>query len=116
MVRQFSHLVHRPSVRTRRSSGGVASAIAFFSRLNQAISRCFLSAAKARTQATDMSREVQSSIVYTTLGENALAIGVLHFLHFRNQIREFHQFGVRVAAGADDMDAFGPSAQRFDHP
>src|SRR5579859_8033829 len=50
IVRQFSHLVHNPSVRTRRSSGGVASAIAFFSLLNHAISRCFLSAAIARTK------------------------------------------------------------------
>src|SRR4029077_1725593 len=114
MVRQLSHLVHRPSVRTRRSSGGVASAIAFFSRLNQAISRCFLSAAIARTQATDMFREVRSSIVYTTLGENALGIGVFHFLHFSNQFGEFHQLGMRVAPGADDVNAFRPSAQRID--
>ena len=35
--RQASHLVHRPSVRTRRSSFGVGFSIGFFSRLNQAI-------------------------------------------------------------------------------
>src|SRR5260370_7158917 len=37
MVRQDSHLTHRPSVRTRRSSGGVDFSIDFLSRLNQAI-------------------------------------------------------------------------------
>src|SRR5882762_5906262 len=37
MVRQDSHLTHRPSVRTRRSSGGVDCSIDFLSRLNQAI-------------------------------------------------------------------------------
>src|SRR5215467_10853834 len=112
IVRQFSHLVHRPSVRTRRSSGGVASAIAFFSRLNQAISRCFLSAAIARTQATDKFRDAESSIVYTTLGENALGIRMLHFFHFRDQVGEFHQLGMCVAPGADDMNAFRFSAKR----
>src|ERR1700746_1205598 len=102
MVRQLSHLVHKPSVRTRRSSGGVASAIAFFSLLNHAISRCFLSAAIARTKPwteileTDTrpnsarSKALQPasgaflrptrSIVYTTLGENAFGVGMFHFL------------------------------------
>src|SRR5712691_2895418 len=37
MARQASHLIHSPSVLTRRSSGGVACSIGFFSRLNQAI-------------------------------------------------------------------------------
>src|SRR5256714_3178396 len=37
MVRQDSHLTHRPSVRTRRSSGGVDCSIDFLSRLNQAM-------------------------------------------------------------------------------
>src|SRR6516225_3372758 len=64
MVRQFSHLVHRPSVRTRRSSGGLASAIAYFSRLNHAISRCFLSAAIARTQATDTGHGGENSSLH----------------------------------------------------
>src|SRR5712664_4787552 len=34
---QDSHLTHRPSVRTRRSSGGVVCSIDFLSRLNQAM-------------------------------------------------------------------------------
>src|SRR5712664_1963082 len=37
IVRQDSHLTHRPSVRTRRSSGGVVCSIDFLSRLNQAM-------------------------------------------------------------------------------
>src|SRR5689334_13929331 len=37
IVRQDSHLTHKPSVRTRRSSGGVVCSIDFFSRLNQAM-------------------------------------------------------------------------------
>src|SRR5271170_8335216 len=37
IVPQDSHLAHRPSVRTRRSSGGVAASIDFLSLLNQAI-------------------------------------------------------------------------------
>src|SRR5262249_33634699 len=37
IARQFSHLVQRPSVRMRRSSGGVDSSIPFFSCLNQAM-------------------------------------------------------------------------------
>src|SRR5690242_21173738 len=37
MVRQDSHLTHKPSVRTRRSSGGVDCSIDFLSRLNQAM-------------------------------------------------------------------------------
>src|SRR5258708_24308852 len=37
MARQASHLIHSPSVFTRRSSGGVGCSIGFFSRLNQAI-------------------------------------------------------------------------------
>ena len=37
VVRQFSHLVQRPSVLTRRSSGGVGCSMRFFSRLNQAM-------------------------------------------------------------------------------
>src|SRR5258707_15137329 len=39
MVRQDSHLAHRPSVRTRRSSGGGDCSIDFLSRLNQAIEK-----------------------------------------------------------------------------
>ena len=39
MVPHDSHFTHRPSVRTLRSSGGVACSIDFFSRLNQAIVR-----------------------------------------------------------------------------
>src|SRR6516165_2855686 len=121
MVRQFSHLVHRPSVRTRRSSGGVASAIAFFSRLNQAISRCFLSAAilaqlaqaKKDSPQLTMARSTTPSIVYTTLGENALAVGVLYFLHLGDQVGELDQSGVSVAPGTDDVDTFGPGAQGF---
>src|SRR5438309_3146999 len=37
IVRQDSHLTHKPSVRTRRSSGGVVCSIDFLSRLNQAM-------------------------------------------------------------------------------
>jgi hypothetical protein len=37
MARQELHLVHMPSVRTRRSSTGVGFSIGFFSRLNQAM-------------------------------------------------------------------------------
>src|SRR6266581_81362 len=37
MARQASHLIHSPSVLTRRSSGGVSCSTGFFSRLNQAI-------------------------------------------------------------------------------
>src|SRR6266480_6515044 len=39
MVRQDSHLTHKPSVRTRRSSGGVGCSIDFLSRLNQAMEK-----------------------------------------------------------------------------
>src|SRR5205823_7385023 len=39
IVRQDSHLTHNPSVRTRRSSGGVVCSIDFFSRLNQAMEK-----------------------------------------------------------------------------
>src|SRR5271168_76634 len=37
IVRQESHFTHKPSVRTRRSSGGVVWSIDFLSRLNQVI-------------------------------------------------------------------------------
>src|SRR5580692_10585822 len=37
VARQFSHMVHSPSVFTRRASGGVGWSIRFFSRLNHAI-------------------------------------------------------------------------------
>src|SRR5258707_1390027 len=40
IVRQDSHLTHRPSVRTRRSSGGVDCSIDFLSRLNQTLDEC----------------------------------------------------------------------------
>src|SRR5437660_11079255 len=39
IVRQDSHLTHKPSVRTRRSSGGVDCSIDFLSRLNQAMEK-----------------------------------------------------------------------------
>jgi len=37
MVRQEGHLVHSPSVRTLRSSGGTGFSMDFFVRLNQVI-------------------------------------------------------------------------------
>src|SRR5258708_2169682 len=48
MVRQDSHLTHRPSVRTRRSSGGVDCSIDFLSRLNQAIEKLTVESLKLK--------------------------------------------------------------------
>src|ERR1043166_7848220 len=44
---------------------------------------------------------VSCSIVYTTLGENALGVRVFPFLHFGHQVGEFNQLRMRVAAGTD---------------
>src|ERR1700747_3621679 len=50
MVRQDSHLTHRPSVRTRRSSGGVDCSIDFLSRLNQAMRKLTVESLKLKEE------------------------------------------------------------------
>src|SRR5882762_4484121 len=55
------------------------------------------------------------SIVYTTLGKNALGVGMFHFFHFGDQVGELNQLGVSVAASADDVNTFGTGAERFDN-
>src|SRR5271165_6774729 len=53
----------------------------------------------------------EALIVYTTLGENALGVRVLHFFHLSDQVGEFDQLGMSVAAGADDVNASRTAAQ-----
>src|ERR1700686_2842074 len=90
MVRQESHLTHRPSVRTRRSSGGVVCSMAFLSRLNQVIDsqQCGL-------------------IVDSPLRQYTLRVGVFHLAHLGDQIRQLGYLWVGVSAGADYMYALG---------
>src|SRR5580693_4544416 len=133
MVPQDSHFTHRPSVRTLRSSGGVACSIDFFSRLNQAIvrsghykHRCWTSMTGSGQQNRD-SRQFQKKgrtrakaadqlrlIVYTTLGQNALCVRVFDLFHLGHEVGHLHQFGMSVPAGADHVYVLGASAQAFD--
>src|SRR5579864_7696385 len=89
MARQLSHLVHKPSVRTLRSSGGTGFSMDFFWRLNQAM----------------------RLIVYPALGENAFRVGMFDFAHLGYEIGEFRNFRMSVASGANHVQAFGAASQ-----
>src|SRR5260221_13094435 len=52
MVRQDSHLTHKPSGRTRGSSGGVDCSIDFLSRLKQAIEKLTVESLKLKIPET----------------------------------------------------------------
>ena len=95
MVRQDSHLTHRPSVRTRRSSGGVVCSIAFLSRLNQAI----------------VGRS--SLVVDSPLRQYTLRVRVFHLAHLGDQVGQLDQLRMRVSAGADHVHALRAILQRF---
>src|ERR1700688_2061693 len=83
MVRQESHFIHNPSVRTRRSSGGVDCSMAFLSRLNQVIG--------------NHQREL---IVDSPLRQYTLRVGVFHLAHLGDQVGELGYLWVGISAGA----------------
>src|SRR5580700_5466698 len=132
MVRQDSHLTHRPSVRTRRSSGGVVCSIDFFSRLNQAIEKVVSSqllvfsetrsgtecwAARFGSLVSNCKPRIsnlQLLIVDPPLGQYTLGVGVFHLAHLGDQVGELDEAGMGVAAGADDVDALGTVFQGGD--
>src|SRR6202521_4971184 len=91
MVRQESHLTHRPSVRTRRSSGGVLCSIAFLSRLNQV-----------------MSSQQCGLIVDSPLRQYTLRVRVFHLAHLGNQVCELGYLPMGISASADYVDALRP--------
>src|ERR1700730_13115192 len=115
MVRQDSHLTQRPSVRPRRSSGGVDCSIDFLSRLNQAIVKSHQRSVAGRNKRPVSAQNAQNhrSIVYTTLGQNAFGVGVLHLAHFRDQVSQLDKLRMSVAARADHVDALGTALQRL---
>src|SRR5712664_1156547 len=130
MVRQDSHLTHRPSVRTRRSSGGVDCSIDFLSRLNQAIEEsCQLSVfsyefsveyRKTRPRwlpgspLRTSTLELVASVVDPPLSQYTLGVRVFHLAHLGDEVGELDELGMGVAAGADDVDALGTVFQSFD--
>src|SRR5438445_4243990 len=89
MARQPVHLVHSPSVFTRRSSGGVGCSIDFFVHLNQDIG-LFRSAT-----ATIMPAAL---VVNPALRENPFRKGMLHFPHLSHQARRIRQRQMAIAA------------------
>src|SRR5258708_18992054 len=127
MVRQESHLTHSTSVRTRRSSGGVVCSIDFLSRLNQAMreSRQFSVISfkfreekpRAACSSCFFESSVSSSqclIVDPPLSQYTLGVGVFHLAHLGNQVGEFDELGMGVAAGANDVHALRAAFQGFD--
>ena len=112
MVPQDSHLTHRPSVRTRRSSGGVVCSIDFLSRLNQAIvsvSATIAEESAGRRVSLHLNLDAVEArsplVVDASLGQNALCVGVFDLAHLGDQVGEFDERGMSVAAGADHVDA-----------
>ena len=83
--RQESHLIHKPSVRTRRSSMGVELSIRFLSRLNQAM-----------------------LVVDSPLREDSFRVRMLDLAHFGDEIGQLDELRMRVASGADHVHALGP--------
>src|SRR3989441_10242683 len=59
--------------------------------------------------------EVRCSIVNASLGQNPLRIRVLDLAHLGDQVRQFHQLGMGIAAGADHVHALGTFGQGLDH-
>src|SRR6266481_2383598 len=127
MVRQDSHLTHSPSVRTRRSSGGVVCSIDFLSRLNQAMreSRQFSVISfkfpeekpRAACSSCFFESSVSSSqclIVDPPLSQYTLGVGVFHLAHLGDEVGELDKLGMGVAAGADNVHALRAIFQRFD--
>src|SRR5260221_14324092 len=123
MVRQDSHLTHRPSVRTRRSSGGGVCSIDFLSRLNQAMEKVFSYkfSAKKKNEMADVIRlwrpivaSIQALIVDAPLSQYTLGVGVFHLTHLGDQVGKLDELGMSVAAGADDVDTLGAIFQGFD--
>src|SRR5580704_8729471 len=123
MVRQDSHFTQRPSVRTRRSSGGVVCSIDFFSRLNQAIGKVVSSQSSVFSErksgtgcrAARFESPVSNLgllVVDPPLGQYTLGVGVFHLAHLGNQVGELDELGMGVATGADDVDALGTVFQR----
>src|SRR5882762_7658206 len=125
MVRQDSHLTHRPSVRTRRSSGGVDCSIDFLSRLNQAMEEsCQFSVIsfQLNTEKQDctgcrvrlfelLPLNFQLLVVDPPLSQYTLGVGVFHLAHLGDEVGELDELGMSVAAGADDVDALGAVLQ-----
>src|SRR5229473_2539357 len=128
MVRQDSHLTHRPSVRTRRSSGGVDCSIDFLSRLNQAIEEsCEFSVISFQLNTEKQDRagcrvrlfellpwNFWLLVVDTPLSQYTLGVRVFHLAHLGDEVGELDELGMGAAAGADDVDALGTVLQRFD--
>src|SRR5438105_4827039 len=112
MVRQDSHLTHKPSVRTRRSSGGVDCSIGFLSRLNQAMEE---SRQLTVQKKNPPSEEAATSrlIVNPPLSQYTLGVGVFHLAHLGDEVGKLDQFGMGIAAGADNVDALRAPLQRF---
>src|SRR6266446_4153066 len=118
MVRQDSHLTHSPSVRTRRSSGGVVCSIDFLSRLNQAMreSRQFSVISfkfreekpRAACSSCFFESSVSSSqclIVDPPLSQYTLGVGVFHLAHLGNQVGEFDECNEVVLATRNGVAA-----------
>src|SRR3989441_3772785 len=59
--------------------------------------------------------EVRCSIVNASLGQNTLRIRGLDLAPLGNQVRQFHQLGIGIAAGADHVHALGTFGQGLDH-
>src|SRR5258708_15051737 len=128
MVRQDSHLTHRPSVRTRRSSGGVDCSIDFLSRLNQGREEsCQFSVISFQLNAEKQDRagcwvrpfellpsNFQLLVVDPPLSQYTLGVRVFHLAHLGDEVGELDELGMGVAAGADDVDALGTVFQSFD--
>src|SRR6266571_7286125 len=110
MVRQDSHLTHRPSVRTRRSSGGVDCSIDFLSRLNQAIEEsCQFSVISFQWRGKNHAAcwaclfepsvpNIQPLIVDPPLSQYTLGVRVFHLAHLGDEVGKLDQLGMGVAA------------------
>src|ERR1700688_2834559 len=96
MVRQESHLTHRPSVRTRRSSGGVLCSMAFLLRLNPVIDS-----------------QQWALIVDSPLRQYTLRVRVFHLAHLGDQVSQLGYLWVGVSAGANYMNALWAIFQRL---
>src|SRR5258706_12073982 len=128
IVRQDSHLTHRPSVRTRRSSGGVDCSIDFLSRLNQAMEEsCQFSVIsfQLNTEKQDctgcrvrlfelLPLNFQLLVVDPPLSQYTLGVGVFHLAHLGDQVGELDELGMCVAASADDVDTLGAILEGLD--
>ena len=53
-------------------------------------------------------------IVYTTLGQNSLCVGVFDLFHLGDEVGELDELGVSVSAGADDVDILRSGAEALD--